>query len=361
MKTIIVEQEKRRNTYPIFIGEDILSMLKELEQVQSASSLVLITDVNVAKHWLSSIENKLSNKRIVTICISPGEKNKTIHTLEMLWKKMILGGVDRSSIVITIGGGVVSDIGGFAASTYMRGIPVIHIPTTLLAQVDASIGGKTAIDFCEVKNSIGTFHQPSTVIIDVKTLATLPSEQLVSGFAEVVKHGIIADRDFFIFLSKKKIREIKSSEWTQIIAKSLEIKKIIVEQDEEERNGIRKQLNVGHTVGHAVEALSMKSKQFLLHGEAVAIGIAAEAHMSRIAGFLSQADEELIISSLLQWELPIKVKKTSSVEIIKKIRSDKKNNSGTILWTLPIAVGKVKTDIQLDEDVIREGILSIIQ
>jgi 3-dehydroquinate synthase len=274
---------------------------------------------------------------------------------------MLKGGVDRSSVVVTLGGGVVGDIGGFAAATFMRGIPVVHIPTTLLAQVDAGVGGKTAIDFCGIKNSIGVFHQPSAVVIDVQMLSTLPHRQLVSGFAEIIKHAIIADKDFFILLSKKKISEIKNNEWMHIISKSIEIKTNIVEQDENEKNGIRKQLNFGHTIGHAVEALSLKTNHPLLHGEAVAIGMMAEARMSRLAGLLSKKEEELIISVLWHLENLKHISGISFSQIHHIIKTDKKNKKEILLWSLPIAIGKVQSDLILTGEVVKKGILSITE
>lgn len=361
MKKIIVEHKKRESKYPVYIGENILLELKNNEAVQSASSLVVITDTNVSLHWLPHLAESIANKKVITIRIEEGEKNKTINTLQTIWKKMIQEGVDRSSVVITLGGGVVCDIGGFAAGTFMRGIPVIHVPTTLLAQVDASVGGKTAIDFCGIKNSIGMFYNPSAVIIDVQTLTTLPHRQLVSGFAEIMKHAIIADREYFISLSKKKIREINGNEWVDIISKSIEIKKYIVEQDENERNGIRKQLNFGHTVGHAVEALSLKTKNPLLHGEAVAIGMVAEGKMAHLAGLLPSKDLEEIETSLIAVGLPTHVSDMSFSQIRKIIVTDKKNKNGNILWSLPLSIGKVGSDILLPSEVIKKGILSITE
>jgi 3-dehydroquinate synthase len=345
----------------IHIGNNILSVLKNIEIVQMASSIVIVTDDNVEKHWLTPVQTILSNKKIITICIKHGEANKTIKTLEFIWKKMLKGGVDRSSVVVTLGGGVVGDIGGFAAATFMRGIPVVHIPTTLLAQVDAGVGGKTAIDFCGIKNSIGVFHQPSAVVIDVQMLSTLPHRQLVSGFAEIIKHAIIADKDFFILLSKKKISEIKNNEWMHIISKSIEIKTNIVEQDENEKNGIRKQLNFGHTIGHAVEALSLKTNHPLLHGEAVAIGMMAEARMSRLAGLLSKKEEELIISVLWHLENLKHISGISFSQIHHIIKTDKKNKKEILLWSLPIAIGKVQSDLILTGEVVKKGILSITE
>jgi len=348
-------------SYPIHIGSGILSLLKENKFVQTASLIVIITDKNVAKYWLLSLKKIVSDKKVITIIINPGESNKTIQTLETIWKKMLKQGADRSSVVITLGGGVICDVGGFAAATFMRGIPVIHIPTSLLAQVDASIGGKTAIDFCDIKNSIGIFYQPSCVIIDVQTLCTLPRRQIISGFAEIVKHAIIADRSLLDFLLNKKMSEIKDEEWQKIIHTSVDIKKRIVEQDEQEKNGIRKQLNFGHTIGHAVESLSLKTKSPLLHGEAIAIGMMAETRMSCLAGKIPEEEEKMIGFLLKKSGLPTDVAHISSEKIIKLIQTDKKNMDGKILWSLPFRIGDVKSDCILRPEIIKKGILSIIK
>ncbi|MFH0772976.1 MAG: 3-dehydroquinate synthase [bacterium] len=345
----------KNTTHSFHIGKGIMSILKSNKTVQSASSIVVITDKNVAMHW------QVPLKKTITIIIEPGEENKTIQTLEHIWKRMLEAGVDRSSVVVTLGGGVVCDIGGLAAGTFMRGIPVIHIPTTLLAQVDASVGGKTAIDFCGIKNSIGIFHPSATTIIDVLTLKTLPHKQIVSGFAEIIKHAVIADRALFDVLLKIKIGGISDKEWIGIITQSIHIKKKIVEQDETEKNGIRKRLNFGHTVGHAIEALSIEAKNPLLHGEAIALGMVAETRMSRLAGHISEEDEKMINSLLLKSGLPVSIANISNEKIIKLMRSDKKNRGGKILWSLPFRIGNVKSDCILNPDIINKGILSIIK
>jgi len=339
----------------IHVGNKILSILKKNEMLQSASTVVVITDKNVARHW------QVPLKKTITIIIEPGEKHKTIQTLQFIWERMLREGADRSSVVVTLGGGVVCDIGGFAAGTFMRGIPVIHVPTTLLAQVDASVGGKTAIDFCGIKNSIGVFHQPSEVIIDIQTLKTLPSRQIVSGLAEIIKHAVIADKRQFDVLSKRNLNKMKDEEWVEIITKSIDIKKRIVMRDETEKNGVRKKLNFGHTVGHTVEALSLKTNNSLLHGEAVALGMIAETRMSRLAGNISEEEETEISSLIRKSGLPTSIVNMSPRRISELIHADKKNRGGKILWSLPFRIGNVKSDCILSPEIIKAGILSIIK
>ena len=361
MEKIIVRHIRKDSTYPILIGRGILSQLKEMNIVQMASSVVVISDENVSLHWKVPIVKILKNKKTIFIELPAGEKNKTLKTLGSIWKKMLENGVDRSSVVVTLGGGVVCDIGGLAAGTFMRGIPVVHIPTSLLAQVDASVGGKTAVDFNEVKNSIGIFHSPSAVIIDVATLATLPHKEIISGLAEIIKHLIIADKPLFTLFAKMDMRNLSQTELKLLISQSISIKKRIVEHDEMEKNGIRKALNFGHTVGHAVESLSINSKCPLSHGEAVALGMIAETRMSLLLGHISLQEEVLISSTIARCGLPTHISNTSLINIKKKILTDKKNVDGTILWSLPLCIGKVVSNQMVSPEVINKGILAVIK
>lgn len=344
----------------IIIGSNVIPLINKNRIVCAASSVVIITDDHVANHWLQPILEILKRKIVTVIIIRSGENNKTLVTLKMIWNKMLKGRADRSSVVVTLGGGVVCDIGGFAAATFMRGLPVIHIPTTLLAQVDAGVGGKTAINFGRIKNCIGVFHQPTAVIIDVQTLKTLPHRQLVSGISEIIKHAIIADSGLLKLLLDIDLNEINEQDLIQIIKQSIGIKTSIVKKDEKENNGIRKQLNFGHTVGHAVESLSLKTNNELLHGEAVAIGMIAETHMSFLSDCISKKEEDVIKSVISHVKLPSSLRGMSVSAITEIIKKDKKNNSGKILWSLPLTIGKVKTDMVLTDEIIRKGILSII-
>ena len=360
MEEIIICNKKMDAQYPVYVGSSILAKVKDIPVVKAASSLVIVTDTVVAKLWLESLKKELTPQKICVIRIQPGEKNKTLSTLSIIWEKMLKNNVDRSSVIVTLGGGVVCDMGGFAAGTFMRGIPVIHIPTTLLAQVDAGVGGKTAIDFCGAKNNIGVFHQPHAVIIDVQMLQTLPQRQIVSGFAEVIKHAIIADTKLFEKLIKINIETISNKEWVNIITQSIKVKKRIVELDEMEKNGMRKLLNFGHTIGHAIESLSLKTESPLLHGEAVSIGMVAETKMSRLAGLISVQEEENIVSLILKYNLPTFITGISPSDILSMMCVDKKNKKGKILWVLPTKIGNAKSDIFLSKEIIKKGILAII-
>jgi 3-dehydroquinate synthase len=275
----------------------------------------------------------------VVIAVSSGEQAKQIETVQSIWKALHKNGCDRKSLLINLGGGAICDVGGFAASTFMRGIDFMNIPTTLLAQVDASMGGKTGIDFEGVKNLVGTFSRPIKTIIDVDLLKTLPAREFIAGFAEIIKHGLIADVEYFRMVTSKHPLQFTRSEMIKIIARSREIKSAIVTSDPKEK-GARKLLNFGHTVGHAIESLSLDTERPLLHGEAVAIGMVAEAEISESVGYICSADVELIRRVIEHAGLPTSVRNFSTKDIERKMRSDKKNEGGVINFTLLKKIGK---------------------
>ena len=303
------------------------------------SAIVVVTDKNVGKLWLRPLLLVLPQAKVVIV--PAGEKSKDIKHLQLIWKEMLDANCDRKSLVVALGGGAITDLAGFAAATYMRGVDVAYVPTTLLAQVDAAVGGKTGIDFGGGKNVIGAFHQPVAVINDARILSTLPKRQLRSGWAEVIKHGLIADRDYFAVVTAKKPEEYGGDELKKIISRSVEIKMAIVEKDEKEA-GLRKLLNFGHTVGHALEAVSWtpppKAGAFrragLLHGEAVAWGMLVAARISQRLGLLPESELKMV--NLVLRPLP----KMSVAEVMKKITTDKKMDHGVVQWTLLAKIGK---------------------
>lgn len=334
----------------IIIGKSLLININKLIHFDEYSKIGVLTDSNIAKHFLSALQNGI-RKKIVQVIIHPGEKMKTINQTIEIWKQMMNAGFDRHSLLINLGGGVIGDMGGFAASTYMRGIDFIQLPTTLLAMVDASIGNKTAIDFNEAKNVIGTFATPIATVIDTDFLKTLPSRQLKAAFAEIIKHGIIASKKYFDFVTSKKPGEFSSEELLKIINGSIKIKKNIVDKDSKE-SGLRKSLNFGHTIGHAIESLSLETKNPLLHGEAIAIGMVAESKLAVMTKLLSSDDFSRIVYSIENVGLPTKVSNISVKDILEKIRIDKKNKSGTILWTLPEKIGNIVFNTTVPEKLI---------
>ena len=342
----------------IIIGNNLLEKLNGLFNFDRFSKIAVLTDENVPRILIDKIEKSL-NKKVTKIIIPAGEKEKNIETVKKIWEKMFENGLDRKSLLINLGGGVVCDMGGFAASTFMRGIEFLNIPTTLLSQVDASVGGKTGIDFLEIKNGIGVFNNPIGTIIDVETLRTLPRREFISAFGEIIKHGVISGRKHFDLVTAKKPEEFNQGELIKIIKQSVKIKSNIVKKDPKEKD-LRKILNFGHTIGHVIESLSWKTNRHLLHGEAVAIGMVAESQIANLSGILLKKDFETIKKSLINTGLPTRIENINSEDIKKIILSDKKNNRGIIKWSLPEKIGEVLANINVREDLVIKAIKSTI-
>lgn len=339
MKKVIVKiKDSAQLTYPILIGENIVENLGKLINFSKYSKVVLITDKHIEKLLLKQLPQFLPENS-EAIVMPVGERSKTIDTVEEIWRELLDLQCDRKTLVVNMGGGVILDMAGFAASTFMRGLDFINIPTTLLSQVDASVGGKTGVNFLEVKNLIGTFNQPIAVIIDVALLQTLPERDFIAGFGEIIKTGAIADKKFFDFVTSKKPKEFSQKELVSIIEKSIKIKAQIIEKDQKETS-LRKLLNFGHTVGHAVEILSQTTDNPLLHGEAVAIGMVAEAQIAVEKNLLKQNALDLLIEKILFAGLPIKAIGIKANDIVEKMQTDKKNENGCIKFTLLKTIGQ---------------------
>ncbi len=320
----------------VMLGRYRLSAMGEYDvQVGQIGNLLygnlIVTDENVAKHHLKKFGVEKS------IVLPAGEEHKNLETVSRLWKAFLENGLDRKSTVIALGGGVICDLAGFAASTYMRGIDWIAVPTTLLAMVDASLGGKTGFDLPEGKNLIGSFHPPRLVLADPSLLLTLSDRDLRSGMAEVVKHGIIADPELFA-LCANSLDWVKNN-MEEIVTRAMAVKIRIIEEDPYEK-GIRATLNLGHTVGHAVELVSGFK---LSHGEAVSIGMTVEARYAAQVGVADRMAVEAIASTLSTLGLPTRIPEELSREaIIRAMWVDKKRSAKSIRFVLPIEVGKVE-------------------
>lgn len=337
------------NSYFIHIERGLLSSLSDY--VGKADKWLLITDENVDRLYGDIVYEALQGKELYKVIIKPGEQSKTMHIVEDILSKMIKFDLTRNSKIIALGGGVVGDISGFCASIYMRGITFIQVPTTLLSQVDSSVGGKTGVNMCEVKNMVGSFYQPEAVIIDTNTLKTLPNKELISGLGEVIKYGIIWDYNFFNNIKKNivKMLQLEEGVMESIIKKCCEIKAEIVSQDEKEM-GLRKILNHGHTIGHGLETITSYEKY--THGEAVLVGMYYESLMAKNFGYIEETyfDEirELIKSlgiSLDISEFPLEV-------LVKAMMKDKKNREEKISFIFPKDRGKVE-EVLLDRGEVR--------
>ena len=325
--------------YDVLVQDGGIEQLGELLATRQLINPILVTDENIAKLHAGSIMDSLHSAgfspKIITI--PPGEAYKNLETVQGLWHGFLEHGLDRKSTVIALGGGVIGDIAGFAASTYMRGIPWVCIPTTLLSMVDASLGGKTGFDLPEGKNLIGSFYPPKLVLADPQVLKTLPEAEFISGMAEVVKHGIISDPALFD-LCACGLKYVKE-DLEQIVRRAMAVKIKIIEEDPYEK-GLRAVLNIGHTVGHAVELVS---KFQLRHGEAVAVGMVAEAKLAEhlmvaskgLASTISKVLSQLALPTQLPVELPRE-------EILRAMRVDKKKNAQAIRFALPVKIGKVE-------------------
>jgi 3-dehydroquinate synthase len=354
MQTVKLYAPGKDNDYNIFVGNGILEQASTLLKIEQYSNIFIITDQNVEQLWLNKLQQALQ-KSHPYVAIPAGEPEKQIDNIQRIWTAMRDAGCDRKSLVIVLGGGVIGDMGSFAASTYMRGVAFAQIPTTLLSQVDSSIGGKTGFDFGGLKNFIGTFTQPTSVIIDTDTLTTLPKRELIAGFAEMLKHGLIRDAGYFDELAKKPPLAYTADELADVIVTSTQIKAEIVRQDVKE-SGERKLVNFGHTVGHAIEALSWETDHPLLHGEAVAIGMVIEAGLSQHKGYISHADVERIKAVLEAAGLPIVSPRLPLTQIWAKMRKDKKNESGIVLFTLLKRFGEGVYNQTCDDDFVNQTI-----
>ncbi len=346
MKTITA------NDYSIYFKNEGYNALKQYIRDTNPSKIIILTDENTntycQKHFLSKL---ISSIEVITKSIPSGETHKNIHTCIDLWNFLSTNNIDRNALLINLGGGVITDIGGFVASTYLRGIHYINIPTTLLSMVDASIGGKTGIDLGLLKNQVGLIINPKMVVIDPFYLNTLPTVEFHSGVAEILKHGLIHSEDYWKKVTGKPIKINNLVD--DIIYESIQIKKEIVEKDPMEK-GLRKALNYGHTLGHAIETYSLSGKSIkpLLHGEAVAIGLVLETYLSHlIYGFPKQILEELS-ASYTEYYNKINFDKEAIDEILPLMKFDKKNKNGKINFVFLEAIGKPKFDCHTDNDLI---------
>jgi len=325
--------------YDVIVQTNCVEQLGEMLKSRGLLNSIIVTDENVAKfhadHVLASLHSSGFDSKVLTF--PAGEANKNLETISQLWHGFLEAGLDRKSTVIALGGGVIGDMAGFAASTYMRGIAWVGVPTTLLSMVDASLGGKTGFDLPEGKNLIGAFYPPKLVLADPQLLKTLPEAELISGMAEVVKHGIISDPELFS-LCARGLDWIKNN-LEEVVKRAMAVKIKIIEDDPYEQ-GFRAALNLGHTVGHAVELVS---KFNLRHGEAIAIGIVVEAKYAARIGLAGKGLEEAITESLKGLRLPIQIpQEMPREEIIRAMRVDKKKNAKAIRFALPVEIGKVE-------------------
>jgi len=359
MNKLMIHAES--SSYPIYFERDFSRLTKAIRELEkNYTSFVIITDSHVQPLYASIIEKELVsfNKPIHLITFEAGEMNKNLRTMEHFYEQMIDFSIDRGGLILALGGGVTGDMAGFAAATYMRGIDFVQIPTSLLAQVDSSVGGKTGIDFNGYKNIIGAFNQPKFVFINVATLNSLPLRELYAGMSEVIKHALIKDATYYQYLvaHANDILAYNLDVLIEMIAWSCRIKKMVVDEDEKEQ-GARALLNFGHTMGHAIERL----KGFeLVHGECVAIGMHGELLLSKELGFLDQSVVNQGIKLIELFHLPISTSGLEVEQIYHEMFHDKKTKGSTLMFALLSQLGEsFLSKSPISEALIKQCITSI--
>jgi len=339
VKSLVVGLEER--SYHIYFGTDILGRIGEVCRDHGlGAKAAVVTNPTVGFHYFERVKNALdaAGFAVTGVEIPDGEEYKNLDTLKGIYDRLVDAGLDRGSFILALGGGVVGDVAGYAAATFLRGIPFVQVPTTLLAQVDSSVGGKTGINHEKGKNLIGAFYQPRLVLVDVNTLDTLQEREYLSGLAEVAKYGIVLDRGLFDFLAENsaKLRARDKECLLAVIERSCAIKAAVVEKDEREE-GLRAVLNYGHTIGHAVETLTRYSR--FKHGEAVAVGMVQAARISEHNGYAGREDTERIVNLLKGLGLPVELPHYGAQEYLDVLLRDKKVRDGGINFVFNRGIG----------------------
>lgn len=339
-------------THPLIFSEDPVKTIEDLLEKMDYDRLVIVTEETVF-HALSSFFT-LIGKQIEPIILPPGEDTKSVASLVELWSAFVREGLSRKSIVISVGGGMISDLAGFAAATYKRGIRTINVPTTLLAAVDASVGGKTGINFEHLKNEVGAFHQPEAVVIAPSLFATLDDRNLLSGYAEMLKHGLISNRSLWRDTLRFDPLDRNYTQWHSILSQTLAVKDFVVAQDPQEKK-LRKVLNFGHTGGHAFESLAKEKGRSILHGEAVAAGMVVELYISRVQAGFCREDFLSTIYRIKELYSPILFSCKDYPRLVELMKHDKKSVSGQLFPVLLEAVGSPILDCPISAKLFEEG------
>lgn len=353
----------KQNRYDVLIEAGLLARAGNLLRRHlpaRESSVFVVTSPNVRQHWGEQLEGSLKSAKLKyqVLEMDDGEPAKMLQTVEQLAEQMVDAGADRRGLLVAFGGGVVGDCAGFLASIFMRGVPVVQIPTTVLAQVDASIGGKTGVNLRAGKNLIGTFHQPKAVLVDPGILATLSPREFRAGLFESLKCGVIRDPKLFRFMttSSRNIHQGDGKAIERIIVDSVRVKASVVAADERE-SGLRRILNFGHTIGHALESATAYTQ--LLHGEAVGWGMTAATRIARDIGLCAEQIAQEI-EAAIQAHGPLPAVKVNSDEIMSRLVADKKTVAGRIHFVLPVKIGKVKIVSGIETVVIENAVRSVL-
>ena len=358
MKKINLKLSK--SSYNIFIGKyNYSQIIEEIKKINLNKNILIVIDENVERFWGEYIKKPFANygNKINYYSIKSGEKSKSYKELNKIYSFLLNNNFGRDTLIISIGGGVTGDLTGYAASTFMRGVQIIHVPTTLLAAVDSSIGGKTGINFSNKKNMIGTFYQPNFVLIDINFLSSLPKKEITSGIGEVIKYAFLSTPDFFYFVRDniEKVYYNDDKVINELIVKSASIKSAVVSQDERE-SGLRKILNLGHTFAHAIESdLNFKIK----HGEAVTAGIISALYLSNKMGILTKNRVRDYLSLPLKINLPNNLFYLNEENMVNIMHLDKKSRDGMINFILLSEIGNILVDVKASKNDILNSILKL--
>jgi len=340
-------------SYTALVGRGLLANLGTMVSPHTGHpklqgvKVAVVTDSNVGKLYAHTVMESLTafGKQPVLIVVPAGENSKSLSYVEHILNEMASAGLDRGSFVVALGGGVIGDLAGFAASVYQRGIPYVQVPTTVLSQVDSSVGGKTGVNIKEAKNMVGSFHQPALVIADLATLDSLPKREWNSGFAEIIKHAAIKDPSLFEVIETVARGE---RDMLELIHRNVAIKAALVEADEFEETGLRATLNLGHTLGHAIEAEAGYGK--LLHGEAISIGLNAATWLSWRRNTLSLSERKRVLEALTAFDLPLKLPEgMTTTDVLRRTRMDKKYEQGNVRFVLLNKLGRAFVSHDLTE------------
>lgn len=360
MDSVIVTTPNK--SYDIVFESNFNALADKIQQLnKNYSKIAIITDDKVGSLYSDDVKAVLSTLEVeVNVIVFPnGEKNKNYKTINHFYEQLIENQYDRKALLVALGGGVVGDMVGFTAATYMRGVDFVQVPTSLLSQVDSSVGGKTGIDFKGYKNIVGAFYQPELVYVNTATLKTLPPEEFASGMGEALKHGMIQDSAYLEFMINEQalIQKFDHEAVSRLVGRSCEIKAAVVSEDEKE-HGLRAILNFGHTIGHAVERL----KNFeLTHGGCVALGMVASAHIAQGLGHLSDEDVEFIIDAISLYKLPTYTTGLTVEEVYEQLFYDKKTSHSVINIVLLNPLGSCYQNKSLTETEIKEGLKVILK
>ena len=361
MSKLITVNYNQKPCYNIVIENDFSKLAENVTKLEiSGRKLAIITDSNVGPLYADKVAQclKETDNNIFVYTFEAGEKNKNLNTVQDVYEFLIKNKFDRKDMLVALGGGVVGDLTGFAAATYRRGIDFIQVPTSLLAQVDSSIGGKTGVDFRAYKNMVGAFHQPRLVYMNTSTLSSLNTRLFNSGFGEILKHGLIKDASYFQWLKDniEKIAALDSGYLEEMIYRSCEIKRKVVENDPTEK-GERAQLNFGHTLGHAIE----KQMNFeLYHGECVVLGMIAALNICVERGTITKEEYDDIYNTFKAYNFPMTVDKTTIDEVIAASKNDKKMDGNKVKFILLKKVGEAYIDMTVDDYTMRRSLKNVV-